>query len=350
MEIDKSKEIAKRVVADVGGAFAVGLAYIGDKLGLFDALGATERCSSGSLAQQTGLNERYVYEWLRGMVAAEYIEYDPETDRYFMTPEQKAVFSDESSPVFVSGLFQFAIPSLLHTPRILDSFRNGGGISFAELGEEIADAIDRMHRPWYDHLLTREWLPRIPGLVDRLRRGISVLDIGCGLGRASVAVAYAYPESRVVGIDPHPPSIRKAKALASERATANVEFFQASLEEVPRDRKFDLVLAVDCIHDMFDPVGALSVLKKLLSADGLVLWSEPTGSHNPLENRNPIGKMRANLSPFHCLTVSMASGGAALGTIIGEAGARRLAAEAGFSRFERFDIDHPMQQFFGLKS
>lgn len=349
MATDKSKEIAKRVVADVGGAFTIGLAYIGDKLGLFKTLAARDRCDSGALAQEAGLNERYVREWLKGMVAAEYIEYEPETDTYFITPEQKAVFSDESSPVFVGGVFQFALPTLLHTPRIVDSFRNGKGILFSELGEEIADAIDRMHRPWFDHLLVKEWLPRVPGLVEPLRRGMLVLDIGCGLGRASIAVASAYPESRVVGIDPHPPSIRKARVLASERVTMNVEFLETSVGEMPRDRKFDLVLAVDCIHDMVDPVGALRALKELLSADGLVLWSEPTGSHNPLENRNQVGKMRANLSPFHCLTVSMASGGVALGTIIGEAGARRLATAAGFSRFEKFAIDHPMQQFFGLR-
>ncbi|MBI2088522.1 MAG: methyltransferase domain-containing protein [Deltaproteobacteria bacterium] len=347
--MDKSKEIVRRVVADVGGAFTVGLGYIGDRLGLFTALAAKEACSSGALAEETGLNERYLREWLKGMVAAEYIEYDPDSDTYFMTPEQKAVFSDDSSPVFAGGVFQFALPSLFQTPRILDSFRNGGGISFLELGEEIADAIDRMHRPWFDHLLTQDWLPRVPGLVERLRRGISVLDIGCGLGRASVALARAYSESRVVGIDPHAPSIRKAKKLALECEVRNVEFLDLSLEGMPRDPKFDLVLAIDSIHDMVDPVGALRVVKELLASDGLVLWSEPTGSHNPLENRNLFGKMRANLSPFHCLTVSMAGGGAALGTIIGEAGGRKLAAQAGFAHFERFDIDSPVQQFFGLR-
>lgn len=347
--MDKRKEVAQRVVADVGGAFTVGLAYIGDKLGLFKTLAVKGKCSSEGLARETRLNERYAREWLKGMVAAEYVEYDPGSDMYFMTPEQKAVLSDESSPVFAGGLFPFALASLLQTPRILDSFRSGGGISLAELGEEIADAIDRMHRPWFEHLLIEEWLPRIPGIVERLRRGISVLDIACGLGRASVALASAYPESRVVGIDPHPPSIRKAQRLASERAVKNVEFVEASLEEMRRDRKFDLALAIDCVHDMVDPVGALRVVKELLTSDGLVIWSEPTGSHNPMENRNLFGKMRANLSPFHCLTVSMAGGGAALGTIIGEEGGRKLAAQAGFGRFERFDIESPVQQFFGLR-
>jgi SAM-dependent methyltransferase len=345
MDINKSREIAKRVVGDVGGAFAVGLAYIGDKLGLFRALAGRSGCSSAALASDVGLNERYVLEWLKGMVAADYIEYDAATDSYFMTPEQKAVFSDEGSPVFAGGVFQFTLPSLLHTPRIVDAFRSGGGIAFADLGEEIADAIDRMHRPWFDHLLTREWLPRIPGLVERLRRGIAVLDVGCGLGRASVAMACAYPASRFVGIDSHAPSIRKARRIASERAADNVAFIETSLEEMSRAGKFELLMAIDCVHDMADPVGTLRAMKELVAAEGLVLWSEPTGSHNPIENRNPFGKMRANLSPFHCLAVSLAS----RGTIIGIEGARKLATEAGFFRFEKFDIDSPAQQFFGLR-
>jgi hypothetical protein len=100
------------------------------------------------------------------------------------------------------------------------------------------------------------------------------------------------------------------------------------------------------VHDMADPVGALRDMRELLALGGQLFWSEPTGSRAPLENRNPYGRLRASLSPFHCLTVSMASGGAALGTIIGEAGARDLARQAGFSQFDKLPIASPAQQFF----
>ena len=316
-------------------------------MGLFDALVAEGPCSSKVLSRETGLHERYVREWAKGMVAAQYVEYQPETDSFYMTPEQGSVFTDETSPMFVGGVFQFTIPSLLRTPDILKAFREGGGVSFSELGEEISDAIDLMHRPWFDLLLTEEWLPGVPGLVARLEQGISVLDVGCGLGRSTVSVAAAYSRSHVLGIDPHGPSIDKAIQLASERSTPNTDFEPTTLEDLSSDRKFDLILAIDCIHDMHDPVRSLRLLKDLMREDGLIFWSEPTGSTNPLENRNPAGKMRANLSPFHCLTVSLADGGAGLGTIIGEEGARKLATEAGFNSFTKFKIDHPMQQFFG---
>jgi SAM-dependent methyltransferase len=341
------KSIAERVADDVGGAFTVGLAYIGDKLGLFAALAAVGPASSGALAQEAGLDERYVREWCNAMVASRYIEHDPEARAYFMTPEQSAALVDEGGPTFVGGAFQFALPSLLLAPRLIEIFKTGGGIPFADLPAEIPAAIDRMHRPWFDHLLVQEWLPGVPGLVEALGRGIAVLDVGCGVGRSTVALGRAYPRSSILGIDVHGPSIDQARSLAREAGLPNVRFSVRPMEET-KTGPFDLIVAIDCVHDMADPVGSLRAMGRVLSDRGRIFWSEPTGSAEPMENRHPQGKLRANLSPFHCLTVSLASGGAGLGTIIGEAGARELAARAGFSAFEKPTIESATQQFFLL--
>ncbi len=341
------KSTAERVVDDIGGAFTVGLAYIGDKLGLFAALAELGRASSGALAQETGLEERYVREWCSAMVASRYLEHDPEAGAYFMTPEQKAALVDEGGPSFVGGAFQFALPSLLLAPRLIEVFEHGGGIPFADLPAEIPAAIDRMHRPWFDHLLVQQWLPGVPGLVEALDGGIAVLDVGCGVGRSTVALGRAYPKSSILGLDLHGPSIETARALARQAGLGNVRF---SVEPVEGTKAgpFDLVLAIDCVHDMVDPVASLRAMGRVLSNSGRIFWSEPTGSREPMENRHPQGKLRANLSPFHCLTVSLASGGAGLGTIIGEAGARELAVQAGFSSFEKLTIESATQQFFLL--
>jgi 2-polyprenyl-3-methyl-5-hydroxy-6-metoxy-1,4-benzoquinol methylase len=339
------KPIAERVVDDVGGAFTVGLAYIGDKLGLFSALARLGPSASGAVARQTGLQERYVREWLSAMVASQYIEYDPEARAYFMTPEQTAALVDEASKTFVGGVFQFALPSLLLAPRLIEVFRRGGGIPFSDLPAEIPAAIDRMHRPWFDHLLVQEWLPGVPGLVEELNRGISVLDVGCGVGRSTVALGRAYPRSSILGIDVHGPSIDQARSLAREAGLPNVRFSVRPMEET-KTGPFDLIVAIDCVHDMADPVGSLRAMGRVLSDRGRIFWSEPTGSAEPMENRHPQGKLRANLSPFHCLTVSLAAAGAGLGTIIGEAGARELAAQAGFTSFEKATIESATQQFF----
>ncbi len=266
-----------------------------------------------------------------------------------MTAEQRAVLADEGGRTFMAGAFPFALESLLLAPRLAAAFQQGGGISFGELPAAIPAAIDRMHRPWFQHLLVQEWLAGVPGLVERLGRGIRVLDVGCGLGRSTIAMARAFPTSSFVGLDPHAPSIHEARVLAAEAGAHNATFVSAPVEalDVQADR-FELIVAIDTVHDMVEPVGALRAMRELLVEGGQVFWSEPTGSRDPMENRNPQGRLRASLSPFHCLTVSMAAGGAALGTIIGEAGARELAAEAGFPRFEKLPIPSPAQQFFVL--
>jgi 2-polyprenyl-3-methyl-5-hydroxy-6-metoxy-1,4-benzoquinol methylase len=338
---------AEQVVGDLGGAFTVGLAYLGDKLGLFAALAAHGPTTSSALAQRAGLDERYVREWLNAMVAASYVEHQPDQGTYAMTAEQAAVLADEGGRLFAAGAFTFALESLMLAPRLAGAFRQGGGIAFDELPAAIPAAIDRMHRPWFEHLLVQEWLAGVPGLTERLARGARVLDVGCGLGRSTVAMAGAFPASAFLGIDPHAPSIQQAHQRAAGAGLRNLTFAASPVGALEAD-EFDLIVAIDCVHDMVDPVGALRAMRQLLSVGGALFWSEPTGSREPMENRDPQGRLRASLSPFHCLTVSMAAGGAALGTIIGEAGARDLAQQAGFARFERLPIPSPAQQFFLL--
>jgi 2-polyprenyl-3-methyl-5-hydroxy-6-metoxy-1,4-benzoquinol methylase len=348
MDTDEGpRTLAERVVQDLGGAFAIGLARLGDQLGLFKALAAHGPVTSEELARWTGLHERYVREWLNAMVASRYLEHHPGRATYAMTAEQAAVLADEGGRIFAAGGFTFALESLALAPRLATAFRHGGGIAFDELPSAIPAAIDRMHRPWFEHLLVQEWLAGVPGLTERLARGARVLDVGCGLGRSTVAMARAFPASTFLGIDPHAPSIQHAHESASEAHLVNVSFAATPVDALDAD-EFDLIVAIDCVHDMVDPVGALRAMRQLLSLGGALFWSEPTGSREPLENRNPQARLRASLSPFHCLTVSMAADGAALGTIIGEAGARELAAQAGFPRFEKLPIPSPAQQFFLL--
>lgn len=350
MDEHRAARLIGRIRRDTGGAFASGLAYLGDRLGLWPALAERGPCTAAQLAEATGLVERYVLEWLRAMAAFGYVEHDPERGAWWLDDAQRAVLVDETSPWFAGGTFQFTAMSLLHTEELARAFREGGGIAYADLHPEIPESIDRMHRPWFDHLLTGSWLPSIPGLTERLESGIRVLDVGCGLGRSTVAVARAWPRSRVIGVDPHAESIDAARRLAEDERAANAAFEPTTLQDLPADDEFDLVLAIDCIHDMTDPVGALRAVRGHLAPDGLFVWSEPTGSDNPLENQAPLARLRAALSSYHCLTVSLAEGGPGLGTLIGEAGARRLAAEAGFADFSLLPVDSETQLFFGLRA
>lgn len=349
MNQDKVHDMAVRVITDTGGAFTMALGYVGDRLGLFKAMAGAGPLRSPALAAKLQLNERYVREWLRAMVAAEYIEYDATTETYRMTEEQAFVLANEDAPLFVGGAFQFTAPSICNIQKIVEAFQKGGGISYSEIGEEIPHAIERLFRPGYLNFLAKDWLGAVPGLVGRLETGVSVADIGCGRGQSTVTMGKSFPKSKVLGIDYHGPSIETARKLAASHGASNVEFLQAAAHEIPAGKKFDLICSFDCIHDMVDPKATVRAIRSALADDGVYIWSEPNANANAHENRNPVGKMFHSISPMHCMTVSLAHNGAGMGTVIGEAGARSLAKEAGFSQFEKLPIQHPLNQFFALR-
>jgi SAM-dependent methyltransferase len=343
------QDIALRVVNDQAGALVMALGFLGDRLGLFRTMREAGPVTSEQLASRTGLNERYVREWLRAMVASEYVEFDERTQSWFLDPEQSMVLADEDSPVFLGGAFQMTMPTLYNVPRVMDAFRRGGGVPYDELGSDVCCATERFFRPGYRHELIESWLPAVPGLVERLEAGIDVLDVGCGRGQSTVRMAQVWPQSRVVGVDYHGDSIAGAIKLARDQGVNNVEFIQAPAHLIDRGRSYQLVCSFDCIHDMVDPVATLQAIREVLAGDGVYLWSEPNASHLAHENRNPFGRLFHAVSPLHCLTVSLAHDGAGLGTVIGEEGARALATEAGFGSFERLPISNPVNQFFCLR-
>ncbi len=349
MNISQAETLAHRVVSDMGGAFTMALAYVGDQLGIYKAMRGAGPVTSEELAQKTNLDERYVREWLKAMVAAEYLDYNPVTRTFVMTDEQAFVLAEENSPMFCGGGFQFTTPSLYNTPRIMDAFRNGGGVSYDELGDEIPCAIERFFRPGYVNFLASHWIPAVPGLAEKLTQGARVADIGCGRGQSTVNMAKAFPQSLFVGVDYHADSIRAARELAKREGVDNIAFVQASAEETPNGAPYDLVTTFDCIHDMVDPDATLNRIHDVMAEDGVWLWSEPNASHEPNENRNPVGRVFQSVSPMHCMTVSLAHGGAGLGTVIGEKGARQLASRAGFRSFEKVEIENPFNQFFAVR-
>ncbi len=349
MDEKKIEELAFRVVGDMGGAFTMALGYIGDRLGIFKAMSGAGPLTSVELAEKTRLNERYVREWAKAMVAGEYIDYEPESDKYVMTDVQAFVLANEDSPMFVGGAFHFTTPSIWKVPEVMKAFENGGGVPYSELPDDIPEAIERFFRPGYIHFLAQEWLPTVEGLKEKLEEGATVADVGCGCGQSTVAIAKAYPKSKIMGIDNDAKSIERARKLAQENQVSNAEFLCAPAEEIAGEQKYDLICSFDCIHDMIDPLGTLKAIRGALAEEGVYVWSEPNASEKPLENRNPLGKAFCSISPLHCMTVSLAHGGEGLGTVIGEAGAHELATEAGFSIFEKLPIENPFNQFFALR-
>jgi 2-polyprenyl-3-methyl-5-hydroxy-6-metoxy-1,4-benzoquinol methylase len=349
MDQQKMEALALRVVSDMAASFSMALGHIGDRLGLFRTLAEAGAVSSAQLASKTGLNERYVREWLKAMVAAEYVDYDLESGRFLMTPEQKFVLANDESPLSAGGPLQFTTPTVLNTPKVMEAFRHGGGVSYDEMSEDVTEGIARFFSPGYTNFLVNDWLTAVPGLTDRLSQGLHVADIGCGWGVSTVTMATAFPRSRFLGIDNDPSSIDRARRLAAARRARNVYWLTAPAHQLAPLPAHDLICAFDCIHDMIDPRGTLRAIHAALAEDGIYLWSEPNASDNPLENRNAVGKAFACVSPLHCMTVSLAHHGEGLGTVIGERGVRELAEEAGFSSVEKLPIQNAFNQFFALR-
>ena len=350
MDQQKVEALATRIVGDMAASFSMALGHIGDRLGLFRAMKGAGPVTSAQLAAKTGLNERYVREWLKAMAASEYLDYDPISDTYVMTAEQAYVLADDASPMSAGGPLQFTAPTVANTEKLLRIFRDGGGISYSEIGPEVPEGIARFFGPGYLNFLVQEWLPTVDGLPERLKAGIEVADVGCGYGLSTMTMAAAFPASRFLGIDYDAGSIFRARRVSAERGLHNVEWRAEPAHLLPRDRRFGLICAFDCIHDMVDPKNTLRAIRAGLADDGVFLWSEPNASDNPLENRNPVGRAFQCVSPLHCLTVSLAHRGEGLGTVIGERGVRALARETGFSHVEKLPIQNPFNQLFALRA
>src|SRR4051812_2208486 len=210
----RTEQLANRIIEDTNAAYFVAGAYLGDRLGLFKAMAGSGPITAERLANKTGLNERYVLEWLRAMAAARYIDYHHESNAFEMPTEHIGVLVDEDSPSFSVGLIEGTVPDVLMVPRVLAAFSSGKGIPYGDYPSETFDAIERLTKPDYRHRLTQRWLPSLPGIVDRLRGGGTAADLGSGDGHASIAIAHAFPLARTFGFEPYAPSVARARENA----------------------------------------------------------------------------------------------------------------------------------------
>ena len=337
-EIDEGKLDAfiGKALGDIGAAMSAALTVIGDKLGLYKALHTHGPQTSAELADRTGTYERYIREWLAAQAAGGYVEYEPATRRFTLPPEQAFMLADESSPLYVQGAFQMIEAAMADEPHITAAFKSGRGFGWHEHDARLFEGTERFFRPGYNAHLVSEWIPSLDGVEAKLRDGATVADIGCGLGASTIVMAKAYPNSRFVGFDYHPDSIR----LARERAAAagldgRISFETATAQDFPGSN-FDLVACFDCLHDMGDPVGASAHILQALKADGAWLLVEPFANDRLEENLNPVGRIFYAASTLLCTPASLSQDVAlGLGAQAGEPRIHEVVTQAGFTRFRR---------------
>jgi SAM-dependent methyltransferase len=334
--IDEARlnEFLGRFVADLGAALSAALVVIGDKLGLYRAMGDGAPATPEELAEQTGTDTRYVREWLSNQAAGGYVSYAD--GRFWLSPEQSLALAQEGSPAFVPGAFQLATSLVKDEEKITRAFETGAGVGWHEHHHDLFAGTERFFRPGYAANLVSSWIPALDGAQPKLQAGARVADVGCGHGASTILMAQAYPRSEFVGFDYHPASIDHARQAASEAGLdGRVSFEVAPAKQYPGDG-YDLVAMFDCLHDMGDPVGAATHVLQTLAPDGTWMIVEPYAGDQLEDNLNPVGRVYYGASTLVCTPASRDQEvGLALGAQAGERRLHEVVTAGGFTQFRR---------------
>jgi SAM-dependent methyltransferase len=336
-----------RVIGVLNDACTALMTSIGHQTGLFDALAAAGPVTSTEIARRTGLNERYVREWLKALATARILSYDARRDRYLLPVEHAAWLTTAAGPNNLARTMQF-IPLLAEVEQgIVDCFRSGGGLSydhyprFHALMAEDSAAV-------FDAALVDVIIPLVEGLPNRLRDGIHVADIGCGSGHAVNVLAQAYPASRLVGYDFSTEAIQAARTEADRLGLTNARFEVLDVATLDEPDSFDLVTAFDAIHDQAHPAKVLAAVARALRTDGIFLMVDIKASSNLEDNFDlPWAPFVYTVSTLHCMTVSLGLDGDGLGTAWGHQLATTMLSDAGFTHVEIREVeDDPFNNYY----
>ena len=328
-------ELIGKVIGDVAGALSLYMAYLGDQAGIFTALDGAGRLTLEQLADKTGLNEKYLREWLGSVSAAEYVNFDMEHETFSITPEQALVFTREGQPACMQGFFQLLVSQFEGHEKAVETFKSGKGRPWGDHGPCLFCGTDRFFRPGYQANLIDNWIPSLSGVEDKLKSGAKVADIGCGHGSSTVLMAQAYPNSTIVGIDYHAPSIEEAKKKAADAGVTNVEFQVAKAQDFTGDG-FDFACIFDALHDMGDPVGAAHHIRETLAPGGTFMLVEPMAGDSMAENMHPLGQIFYAASCTICTPNSLSQEiGLGLGAQAGQKRLTEVCRQAGFTNVRR---------------
>jgi SAM-dependent methyltransferase len=338
IDIDTAKleAFAGQVFGDLAACYGGVMISIGDKLGLYECLAGAGPLTAADVATRSDCHERYVREWLNSQVAAGYIDYDPSSETYELSPEHAIVLADKESPACLSVAFNVAASMWADEELAVEAFRSGGGVSWGEHHHRLFCGVAAFYRNAYKAHLVAEWLPALDGVVEKLEAGATVADVGCGYGHSTVLMAQAFPNSHFVGIDTHEESIVAARENAEEAGVADRVTFVVGAAADFAESSFDLICFFDCLHDLGDPVAAARQARSALAEGGTVMLVEPNAGARLEENVGPIARAYYSASTVLCTAHAISEGADdALGA---QAGEERLAAvfsQAGFSHWRR---------------
>ena len=319
---------------------------IGHRTGIFDVMRGLPPATSDEIATKTGLNERYVREWLGALATAGVVHVDPGTNQYVLPSEHAAFLTRVAAADNLAVFAQYIAILGAVEDEIVECFRKGGGVPYEKFRRFHAVMAEDSGQSVLSSLESHI-LPLVPGLAERLSRGLRVLDVGCGSGRIMNRLAELYPRSQFVGIDLSPKAIGAARREAAQKGLRNVEFLARDLsnfDETSAPSAYDLVTTFDAIHDQAKPLHVLKGIHRALQGDGVYLMQDIRGSSHVYNNLDhPIGTFLYAISTMHCMTVSLAQGGEGLGAMWGEEKTREYLQKAGFRTIETHQLAHDIQ-------
>lgn len=325
---------AGEMVARLNGSGVVLLTSIGHHTGLLDTMASLPPSTSEQLAEATNLNERYVREWLGGMVTGGIIDYDPANRSYRLPPERAAVLTRAAGPKNLAVMASFLPQVARVEDGIIEAFQNGGGVPYADF-PRFQGMMAELSGQIVDATLLEVTFKLVPGLNAQLEAGIDVADIACGSGHAINVMAKAFPRSRFVGYDFSTEGVAAANAEAERLELPNARFIEQDVARLDTESSYDLITIFDAIHDQAQPRTVLKNVARALRPDGTLLAVDIRASSNLEENLDhPLAPVMYTISTMHCMTVSLALGGEGLGNMWGEQKALELFAEAGFTGVE----------------
>jgi len=345
-DVTSQDDFSERLLGMLNDGALSLMVSIGHRVGLFDAMADLPPSGSAAIAAAAGLDERYVREWLGAMAVGRIVERDPQAGTWRLPAEHAACLTRAKAADNMAVFAQYVGLMGAVEDRIVECFRDGGGVPYSEFGrfqEVMAEDSGQSVVSSLDDAI----LPLVDGLPGRLEEGIDVLDIGCGRGRALLELAARYPASRFTGHDISEEAIDWARGEAAAAGLDNLRFEVRDVSSPDGERRYDLVTAFDVIHDQRDPAAVLSAVRTALRPDGVFLMQDIAGSCEPVANLDhPLAPLLYTISTMHCMTVSLAQGGAGLGTMWGEETAIRMLAEAGFGDVSVHHLEHDVQNCY----
>jgi SAM-dependent methyltransferase len=348
---ERRDALVERLFGSTLGALDVLSVYFGARLGLYRALADRDASSSDELAEATGLNERYVREWLEQQATTGILDVDDER-RYTMPPGHDEALLDETSLNYIAPVGKLLVGCVRPIDAVLAAYRSGGGVPYADYGADVHEGQAEFTRPMFEHLLGSDWLPAVPEVHDRLQADppARVADVACGQGFSSMAIARAYPKTLVDGIDLDEASIAAAQEnLAGSDLEDRVTFHNRDAADPGLQGRYDLAYMHESLHDMSYPVDVLRACRGLLSEGGSVVVADERVPDTFTASGDEIERLCYGFSILHCLPVGMVGEGAAgTGTVMRADTVRRYAEEAGFGGFDVLPIENDFYRFYRL--